>query len=123
MQEMISLKNWVVIGATDDKSKFGYKILKKLKDKGYNVCGINPKYKEIEGIKIYSNINEIKENIDVANIIVNPNIAITMLDDIKNKGIKNVWFQPGSFNDEVLEKAKSLGINIEASHCAFVELQ
>lgn len=123
MQEMISLKNWVVIGATDDKSKFGYKILKKLKDKGYNVCGINPKYKEIEGIKIYSNINEIKENIDVANIIVNPNIAITMLDDIKNKGIKNVWFQPGSFNDEVLEKAKSLGLNIEASHCAFVELQ
>lgn len=123
MQEMISLKNWVVIGATDDKSKFGYKILKKLKDKGYNVCGINPKYKEIEGIKIYSNINEIKENIDVANIIVNPNIAITMLEDIKNKGIKNVWFQPGSFNDEVLEKAKSLGLNIEASHCAFVELQ
>ena len=123
MQEMISLKNWVVIGATDDKSKFGYKILKKLKDKGYNVCGINPKYKEIEGIKIYSNINEIKENIDVANIIVNTNIAITMLDDIKNKGIKNVWFQPGSFNDEVLEKAKSLGLNIEASHCAFVELQ
>ena len=59
MQEMISLKNWVVIGATDDKSK----------------------------------------------------------------GIKNVWFQPGSFNDEVLEKAKSLGLNIEASHCAFVELQ
>ena len=123
MQEMISLKNWVVIGATDDKSKFGYKILKKLKDKGYSVCGINPKYNEIEGIKIYNNINEIKENIDVANIIVNPNIAITMLDDIKNKGIKNVWFQPGSFNDEVLEKAKSLGLNIEASHCAFVELQ
>lgn len=123
MQEMISLKNWVVIGATDDKSKFGYKILKKLKDKGYNVCGINPKYNEIEGIKIYNNINEIKENIDVANIIVNPNIAITMLEDIKNKGIKNIWFQPGSFNDEVLEKAKSLGLNIEASHCAFVELQ
>ncbi|MGG7164543.1 CoA-binding protein [Clostridium ihumii] len=123
MQEMISLKNWVVIGATDDKSKFGYKILKKLKDKGYSVCGINPKYNEIEGIKIYNNINEIKENIDVANIIVNPNIAITMLEDIKNKGIKNVWFQPGSFNDEVLEKAKSLGLNIEASHCAFVELQ
>jgi len=41
---------------------------------------------------------------------------------LKAKGIKNVWFQPGSFNEEVIEEAKKLGFNIELEDCMHVEL-
>ncbi|MEG0133344.1 MAG: CoA-binding protein [Clostridium sp.] len=122
MNKMLKLKRWALLGATDDTTKFGYKIFRLLEDKGYTVYGINPKYDSIDGIKVYKSIDELPEVIEGVNIIVNPKIALDALPKIKAKGIKNVWFQPGSFNDEVIEKAKELGFNIEVENCMHVEL-
>lgn len=122
MSDMLRLKRWALLGATEDKSKFGYKIFRTLEDKGYTVYGINPKYDTIDGIKVYKDIAEVPEVVEGINIIVNPKIALASLPAIKAKGIKNLWFQPGSFNDEVIAKAKDLGFNIENEKCMYVEL-
>ena len=122
MCDMLKLKRWALLGATDDKSKYGYKIFRALEDKGYTVYGINPKYDTIDGIKIYKSIDEVPAIIDGINIIVNPKIALASLPAIKAKGIKNLWFQPGSFNEEVIAEAKEMGFNIENEKCMYVEL-
>lgn len=122
MSDMINLKTWALLGATDDKSKFGYKILRRLKDKGYTVYGVNPKYDIIDEIKIYKSIDEVPEAVEGINIIVNPKIAMASLPAIKAKGIKNLWFQPGSYNDEVIAAATEMGFNIENEKCLYVEL-
>lgn len=123
MSDMMKLKRWAVLGATDDKSKFGYKIFRLLEDKGYTAYGVNPKYDYIDGIKIYKSIDELPAVIDGINIIVNPKISLASLPAIKAKGINNLWFQPGSFNDEVIQKAKEMGFNIEQVKCMYVELK
>lgn len=122
MSDMMKLKRWAVLGATDDKSRFGYKIFRLLEDKGYTAYGVNPKYDYIDGIKIYKSIDELPAVIDGINIIVNPKISLASLPSIKAKGINNLWFQPGSFNDEVIQKAKEMGFNIENEKCMYVEL-
>jgi predicted CoA-binding protein len=122
MNEMLNLKRWALLGATNDTTRFGYKIFRLLEDKGYTVYGINPKYASIDGIKLYKSIEELPEVIDGVNIVVNPKISLEALPKIKAKGIKNVWFQPGSFNEEVIEEAKKLGFNIEVENCMHVEL-
>jgi predicted CoA-binding protein len=122
MNEMLNLKRWALLGATNDTTRFGYKIFRLLEDKGYTVYGINPKYASIDGIKLYKSIEELPEIIDGVNMVVNPKISLEALPKIKAKGIKNVWFQPGSFNDEVIEEAKKLGFNIEVENCMHVEL-
>jgi len=63
--ESIKLKNWAVVGASDNKDKFGYKIVKVLNDNDYNVFPINPRLEEVDGIKCYNSINDIAEKIDV----------------------------------------------------------
>ena len=122
MNKMLNLKRWALLGATTDTTRFGYKIFRELEDRGYTVYGINPKYDSIDGIKLYKSIEELPELIDGINVIVNPKITLEALPKIKAKGIKNVWFQPGSFNEEVIEKAKKLGFNIELEDCMHVEL-
>lgn len=101
--EMLKEKNWAVIGASIDKSKFSYKIPKILKEKGYKVYLINPKYDEIEGQKVYNNLKEVPGKIDAIDMIVNPKFAKGYLEEAKQLGIKNIFFQPGSF-DKSLEK-------------------
>lgn len=120
--EMIKMKKWALIGATPDESKYGYKILMLLKEKGYTVYGINPKYDEINGVKIYNSLMELPEKVDAVNVLVNPNISGMVLDDIVKCKIDNVWFQPGSYNPQVLNKAKESELNIVFHECLYVEL-
>ncbi len=122
MNEMLKLKRWAVLGATTNTTRFGYKIFKTLEDKGYTVYGISPKYDYIDGIKVYRSIEELPGKVDGVNIIVNPMVALGELPKIKECGIKNLWFQPGSFNEQVIARARELGFNIEVEDCMYVEL-
>ena len=119
---MVKMKKWALIGASPNESKFGYKILMQLKEKGYTVYGINPKYDEINGVKIYHSLKELPETVDAVNVIVNPTIALAALDDIAECKIENVWFQPGSYNPQVLNKGKKNEMNMVFHECLYVEL-
>jgi predicted CoA-binding protein len=120
--EMVKMKKWALIGASPNESKFGYKILMQLKEKGYTVYGINPKYDEINGVKIYHSLKELPEKVDAVNVIVNPTLSLKALDDIVECKIENVWFQPGSYDPQVLNKGKKNGLNMVFHECLYVEL-
>lgn len=119
---MVNKKNWAVIGVTEDKSKMGYKIWKRLKDNGYNVYGINAKYDEIDGEKIYSDIESLPEKIDVVDMVVNPRIGSKYLDSIKEAGIKYIWYQPGTYNDIIIKKTKEMGFEYIDDDCIYAIL-
>lgn len=120
--EMFKKEVWAVIGITDKTERFGYKIPKLLEEKNYKVYGINPKLDELEGIKVYKNLSQVPEKIDVINMIVNPKFAKTYLEEAKELGIKNVFFQPGSYQEETIEYAKELGFNI-VTDCVYASLR
>jgi len=120
--EMVKMKKWALIGASPNESKFGYKILMQLKEKGYTVYGINPKYDEINGVKIYHSLKELPEKVDAVNVIVNPTLSLKALDDIVECKIENVWFQPGSYDPKVLNKGKKNELNMVFHECLYVEL-
>lgn len=99
---------YAVIGMNADKKKYANKIYRKLKEHNKIVYGVNPNYTEIEGERIYSKIDDIEDDIDMAVMVVGPKIGITMLDAIKEKGVKILWLQPGTINDALLAKAEDL---------------
>jgi len=121
--EMVKMKKWALIGASPNESKFGYKILMQLREKGYTVYGINPKYDEINGVKIYHSLKELPEKVDAVNVIVNPTLSLKALDDIMECNIENVWFQPGSYDPQVLNKGKKNELNMVFHECLYVELK
>lgn len=121
--EMLEKKTWVVAGVTARKERYGYKIWKTLKEHDYKTYGVNPNYDEIEGEKIYHSVLDLPEKIDVLDMVVGANIAMKTLDEAKEAGIEYIWFQPGSFNDEVISKAKELGFKILYNDCVYATLK
>lgn len=121
-EEMLEKKIWAVSGVTGRKERFGYKIWKILKENGYTTYGVNPNYDELEDEKIYHSLVDIPEKIEVLDMVVGPNIAIDTLDDAKDAGIEYIWFQPGSYNDEVIAKAESMDFKILYDDCIYAEL-
>lgn len=108
----LNFKNWAVVGASQDRSRYGYTIVKRLDESGFNVFPVSPKYADIDGIKAYPSLSDIDGPIDVVNFVVNPSIGIHILDEVIKLGIKRIWIQPGAESDQLIEKAKMNDIEV-----------
>ena len=122
-QKMLEKKTWAVVGVTAKKDKWGYRIFNILKEHNYETYGISPNYDEIEGNKIYHSLSELPVKIDVIDMVVSPKISLTTLDEAKDLGIEYIFFQPGTYNDEVIEKAKELGFKYLIKDCIYATLR
>jgi len=122
--EKLKEKNATIalIGASNNKNKYGNRIYRDLRSKGYHVVPINPKEELIEGDKAYRTIEEIETLPDIANFVVPPPIAMKIAQHIADLGIKHLWFQPGSESDELEDWLKNTdGIKYLINSCIMVE--
>ena len=120
--EMFEKKTWAVVGATQNPSKFGNKIFKKLQRFGYQVTPINPVYDDVEGVKTFENLSAMDEKPECVNVVVGPERAMKALEEAIELGIKYVWFQPGAFDNAIIDRAEEAGVNIVYHACVLVEL-
>ena len=111
-----------LVGASNDKSKFGNRIYRDLRSKGYNVVPINPKDENIEGDKAYTSIQMMEELPDIVNLVVPPPIAMKVAQNVVELGVKYLWFQPGSESNEIENWLKDTdGIKYLINACIMVE--
>ena len=113
--------NIALIGASNDRSKYGYKIYKNLTTKGYTVIPINPKEILIEEIKSLPQIESMDKIPDIIDFVVPPKVALAESKRLESKGYDNFWFQPGSESDELIEFLKSTKLNYLINECIMVE--
>jgi hypothetical protein len=122
-KEMMELKKWAVVGVSGNKEKFGYKIWKILKENEYTAYGVSPNYEELEGEKIYPALSQLPEKVDVIDMVVPPRISMGVLVEAKENGIEYIFFQPGTYNSEVIAKAEELGLNYLTGDCVYATLR
>jgi len=106
--------NYALVGATTNQNKYGYTVLKDLAGAGFKIVGVNPKYQEIEGIKIYPTIKDVPQKPEVVIFVVPPEVGVKMLDEVAELGLKKVWFQPGAESEAIRAKAQELKLEAMA---------
>ena|SRR6476661_1046559 len=100
-----------VIGASNDRHKFGNKALRAFEHQGYVVIPINPHERVIEGHRAYQSVLDVEGPIDVATVYVPPDIGMGVMDELARKGIAEVWLNPGADDGALVERARTLGLN------------
>ena len=99
-----------VIGASNDRQKFGNKAVRAFVRQGYTVVPINPREHEVEGLKAYRSVLEFPGPIDMASFYVPPAVGEQVIEEVARKQIPEVWLNPGAESDELVAKARSLSI-------------
>jgi predicted CoA-binding protein len=99
-----------VIGASNDRSKFGNRAVRAFRQQGYTVVPINPHETEVEGLKAYPSVLDVPGSIDMASFYVPPDIGEQVIGDVARKGIAEVWLNPGADSDELIARARALQI-------------
>lgn len=95
-------KTVAVIGASNDRRKFGNRALRAFQEEGYRVIPINPHESVIEGIQAYPSVLDVPEPIDMATVYVQPSVTDHVIDEVEQKGIPEVWVNPGAESDTLL---------------------
>ncbi len=114
-------KTVAVVGASSDRNKFGNKALRAFKAQGYTVIPINPNEREVEGIATYASVLEVPGPIDMATVYVQPDVAMRLLAEFEQKGIAEIWVNPGAESDELLTQARKRKLNVIAA-CSIIAI-
>lgn len=118
---MLDKKIWAVIGANQDPEKFGNKIYHKLKARGYEVYPVNPMYDSIDGDKCYKDLSSLPVVPEVIDMVVSPKRGRAFIDEAAKLGIRYIWLQPGTHDEELLKQINGLGLQ-SVQACVLVGL-
>lgn len=90
-----------VIGASEDEKKIGHIVFRNLVERGFKgkVFPVNPKRKEILGIKCYSSVREIHENVDLAIIVIPAKGVPSVIKDCAEHGVKGIIVITAGFRE------------------------
>jgi uncharacterized protein len=110
-----------LVGATNDKSKYGNIIYRDLRNKNIKVYGINPKATTIEGDTAYKDLESLPEKPDIINIVIPPKLALDFLKSAVSKNYDFFWLQPGAESPEIISFLEDNSKNFLANSCVMVE--
>lgn len=110
-----------IVGASTDRSKYGNKAVRAFVEGGWTVYPVNPKAETVEGMPAFKSLAEAPEPIDRISLYVPPTVGLRMIEDIAAKKPGELFLNPGSESDELVEAAKAHGLNpIQA--CSIVNI-
>jgi predicted CoA-binding protein len=110
-----------IVGLSPKRERYSYKVGKFLRSRGYSIISVNPKYETVFGMKSYSSLLDVPEEVDIVDIFRKPEAVGPIVDDAIKKGVKVVWMQEGVINYQAAQKAKDAGIEVVMDRCMYKE--
>jgi predicted CoA-binding protein len=115
------MKSVAVIGASNNRKKFGNKAVRAYMQQGYIVYPINPKESKIEGLVAFKTIRDVPKPLQRVSVYLPPQVVMSVLPDVAAIGCEELWLNPGADSDEVLAEANRLGLNVIQA-CSIVDI-
>jgi len=106
------MKTVAVIGASNDRAKFGNKAVRAFRQQGCTVYPVNPKATEIEGLTAYRSIRDVPVRPRMVSVYLPPPVLLQILPDIAARGCDELWLNPGTESEAVLAEAERHGLNV-----------
>jgi hypothetical protein len=126
--EFLAGKRLAVVGASDDKSKFGNTIYRALRNHGYDVVAVNPHADHVAGDVCYPDVGDVPTPLDGVVIVVGRASAVDVVRACVRHHVPRIWLfkglgGEGAVSDEAVELCNDNGIDVIAGACPLMFLQ
>ena len=119
-----SVKTIAMVGASPDKTKFSYGVLRVLNETGYDMIPINtrPGLTEIRGLKVYPSLKEIDRPVDMVEVFRKPEDLYEIAKEAIAINAKVLWGKIGVINNDAAKLAEDAGLKVVMNRCPKIEL-
>ena len=119
-----SVKTIAMVGASPDKTKFSYGVLRVLHETGYDMIPVNPRPEitEIRSLKVYPNLAAIDRPVDMVEVFRKPEDLYGVAEEAIAIGAKVLWGQIGVINHDAARLAEEAGLKVVMNRCPKIEL-
>ena len=119
-----SVKTIAMVGASPDKTKFSYGVLRVLHETGYDMIPVNPKpdINEIRNLKVYPNLASIDRSVDMVEVFRKSEDLYGIAEEAISIGAKVLWGQIGVVNHDAARIAEDAGLKVVMNRCPKIEL-
>ncbi|RXV58716.1 hypothetical protein C6W92_16365 [Roseovarius sp. A46] len=119
-----SVKTIAMVGASADKTKFSYGVLRVLHETGYDMIPVNPNpnVTEIRGIKVYPSLASIGRPVDMVEVFRPKEEFHGIAEQAIAIGAKVLWGQIGVYDDRAAAMAEEAGLKVVMNRCPKIEL-
>jgi predicted CoA-binding protein len=119
-----SVKTIAMVGASADKTKFSYGVLRVLHETGYDMIPVNPNpnVTEIRGIPVYRSLESIDRPVDMVEVFRPKEELYGIAEQAIAIGAKVLWGQIGVYDDRAARRAEEAGLKVVMDRCPKIEL-
>lgn len=119
-----SVKTIAMVGASGDKTKFSYGVLRVLHETGYEMLPVNPnpKLTEIRGIPVHRSVEDIDRPVDMVEVFRPKEEFYAIAKQAIAIGAKVLWGQIGVYDDRAAKLAEDAGLKVVMNRCPKIEL-
>ena len=119
-----SVKTIAMVGASPDKTKFSYGVLRVLSETGYDMIPVNPRpdLEEIRGLKVYQSLAAIDRPVDMVEVFRRSEDLMGVTKEAIAIGAKVLWGQIGVVDHEAAQLAEEAGMQVVMDRCPKIEL-
>jgi predicted CoA-binding protein len=125
LQDILSsVKTIAMVGASPDKTKFSYGVLRVLHETGYDMIPINPRpgLEEIRGLKVYPSLAAIDRPVDMVEVFRKSEDLYGITEEAIAIGAKVLWGQIGVIDHKAARLAEDAGLRVVMNRCPKIEL-
>jgi len=125
LQDILSsVKTIAMVGASPDKTKFSYGVLRVLHETGYDMVPINPRpgLEEIRGLKVYPTLASVDRPVDMVEVFRKPEDLYGIAQEAIAIGAKVLWGQIGVVDHDAARLAEDAGLKVVMNRCPKIEL-
>ncbi|HHQ2338993.1 TPA: CoA-binding protein [Enterococcus faecium] len=118
-------KNIAIVGLSNKPEQTSYMVAQVLQDNGYKIIPVNPLLagEEILGEKVYANLTEIDDSIDIVDVFRRSEFLPEVAADFLKTDAKVFWAQLGIENEEADEMLRKAGrTDVVMDRCIKIEL-
>ena len=125
LQDILSsVKTIAMVGASPDKTKFSYGVLRVLHETGYDMIPVNPRpgLNEIRELKVYPSLTEIDRPVDMVEVFRKSEDLYQITEEAIAIDAKVLWGQIGVINHDAARLAEEAGLKVVMNRCPKIEL-
>jgi predicted CoA-binding protein len=118
---LLRSRTLAVVGLSAQWHRPSYFAAKYMRDHGYRIFPVNPRYDEVLGQRCYADLRAVPEPIDIVDCFRKADEIPAIADAAIAVGAKVLWMQLGIVNDAAAQRASEAGLDVVMNRCVKIE--